>query len=96
MLQTLDLCAEKTEFFLSLTEAKASTAPLFRLSHVGKLAVNDKDRVFPLKTSFVPLPIPSVAESKFCNLGEDPLTFRDILIYMLLKYKSTLIDAIYP
>ena len=84
MLQTWDFCVENTVVFFSvLIEAKASTAPLFRLSQVGRLAVSDRDRVLPPNTpSFVP------SESKCCSRGEDPLTFRDIfLIYMLLKHK---------
>ena len=98
MLQTWqDFC-----LLFSLAIAKASTAVLFLLSQVGRLAVKDKDRFF---AELDVEPCASVAASKakvasVCgSLGEDPLTFRDAedifnqLIYMFLEQGETLIDA---
>ena len=97
MLQTWqDFC-----LLFSLAIAKASTAVLFLLSHVGRLAVKDKDRFFAAEWEIVePYAASKAKVASVCgNLGEDPLPFRgteDIfnqLIYMFLEQGETLIDA---
>ena len=97
MLQTWqDFC-----LLFSLAIAKASTAVLFLRSHVGRLAVKDKDRFFAAEWEIVePCAASKAKVASVCgNLGEDPLPFRgteDIfnqLIYMFLEQGETLIDA---
>ena len=85
MLQTWqDFC-----LVLSLI-AKASTAVLFLLSQVGRLAVKDKDRflAWDVEPWVAAAASKAMVASVWGSLGEDPLTFRDVedifnqLIYM--------------
>ena len=91
MLQTWqDFC-----LVLSLI-AKASTAVLFLLSQVGRLAVKDKDRflAWDVEPWVAAAASKAMVASVWGSLGEDPLTFRDVedifnqLIYMFFWNKG--------